>query len=67
MFTPVPSHNRRLSEPITIDGVTFPAETVVDILPWCLHHHPDVWENHMVYIDLLKQFYGVTGRGSRDN
>lgn len=44
-ITPLAFFNRRLSAPVTIEGVTFPAGTLVDILPWCLHHHPDVWEN----------------------
>lgn len=46
MFSPVPAVNRRLAEPVTIEGVTFPAETVIDILPYSLHHNPAVWENH---------------------
>ena len=48
MFTPVPFHNRVLSKPVTIEGVTFPAGTRVDISPHCLHHNPAVWENHNV-------------------
>ena len=46
MYTPVPGVNRRLTEPVTIEGVTFPADTVVDVVQYCCHHNPAVWENH---------------------
>ena len=46
MYTPVPGVNRRLTEPVTIEGVTFPAETVVDVVQYCCHHNPAAWENH---------------------
>ena len=48
MTPPVPAVNRTLKEPVTVEGVTFPAETIVDIVTYCMHHHPDVWENHNV-------------------
>ena len=47
-YSPVPAFNRRLSEPLSIGGATFPPETVVDILPSCLHHNPAVWDHHNV-------------------
>ena len=46
MYTPVPGVNRRLAEPLIIEGVTFPVDTVIDIVPDCVHHNPVVWENH---------------------
>ena len=48
MIPPVPGHDRVLAEPVTIDGVTFPAKTGVQVSSWCLHHNPAVWENHNV-------------------
>ena len=48
MHTPVPAITRKLSEPVTVEGVEFPSGTVIDLHPHLLHHHPDVWEDHMV-------------------
>ena len=48
MYPPVAAYDRRLSKPITIDGVIFPAKTLVAVVTWCVHHNPSVWENHNV-------------------
>ena len=48
MYTPVPSLTRKLSEPVTVQGVRFPPGCVIDLHPHLLHHNPDVWENHKV-------------------
>ena len=45
MYTPVPVIARDLTEPIAIDGVTFPADTEIDVSLYNIHHNPDVWEN----------------------
>lgn len=46
MYTPVPAISRKLSEPVTLEGVKFPSGTVIDLHPHLLHHHPDVWVDH---------------------
>ena len=48
MYTPVPAISRQLLEPAVVDGIDFPAGTVVDINPHLMHHNPSVWEDHMV-------------------
>lgn len=49
MHTPVPAITRKLSEPVTVEGVKLPACTVIDLHPHLMHHHPDVWEDHMKF------------------
>ena len=41
---PVPVFNRQLKEQVVFEGVSIPANTIVDVSPYCLHHHPDVWD-----------------------
>ena len=45
MFPPIPVVSRELTEALTIDGVTFPVGTEIDISMYNIHHNPDVWEN----------------------
>ena len=46
MFSPAPAVARRLANSLTIDGVTFPPGTIINVNTACLHHNPAVWENH---------------------
>ena len=52
MFSPVPYFNRQLTDPVSINGVIFPADTMVDIMPWVLHHNPAVWKNPSVSLEM---------------
>lgn len=49
MYSPVPAVNRQLVEPLIVDGRTFPVGTVIEIHPYLVHHHPDVWADHMEF------------------
>ena len=53
MYTPVPCTTRKLSEPVTVEGVTFPVGSVIDLHPHLMHHNPSVWEDHMVGMKLI--------------
>ena len=51
LHSTVPLVGRELSKPLDIDGVTFPAGTVVGLGLYALHHNPHVWgENCNEYI-----------------
>lgn len=43
MHPPVPIVLRRLTEPLTVDGVTHPAGRVVGVALYALHFNPDIW------------------------
>lgn len=49
MYTPVPAITRKLAEPVTVEGVTFPAGSVIDLHPHLMHHNPSVWEDHAIF------------------
>jgi len=49
LHTVVPFVGRELKEDLTIDGMTLPAGTDVEVQFYTLHHNPQVWENSMVY------------------
>ena len=46
MLSPVSGTGKRLAKPMIIEGVEFPAGTMIEINADCLHHNPAVWENH---------------------
>lgn len=43
LYTPVPVASRMVSKPITIEGVTIPKGTYIDLGFYHIHHNPDVW------------------------
>lgn len=48
MHSPVPFISRITSKPLTLDGVTIPANTKIDILIHAINHHPDIWPDNRV-------------------
>ena len=52
LWTPVPFIARKLTKPLTVDGVTLPPDTNVNMNILALHHNPSVWgEDHDVSSD----------------
>jgi hypothetical protein len=49
LHCPVPFIERELTKEMTIDGVTLPKGSVIDIQIYNLHHNPTVWEEPMVW------------------
>ncbi|ELU04870.1 hypothetical protein CAPTEDRAFT_181976 [Capitella teleta] len=49
LHCPVPFIERELTKELTIDGVTLPKGSVVDIQIYNLHHNPTVWEEPMEF------------------
>ncbi|XP_062570263.1 leukotriene-B4 omega-hydroxylase 3-like [Saccostrea cucullata] len=45
MHTPVPFIGRVADKPLTLDGITIPAKTKIDILLHTINHHPDLWSD----------------------
>ena len=56
MYSPVPVTGREVKEPLTIAGRTFMPGDQVNIIPYLVHHNPDIWDNHMVCIYGLFNF-----------
>lgn len=48
MYSIVPITGRCLHEPLTIDGVTLPAGSSLEINIHAINHRPDVWSDHEV-------------------
>lgn len=53
LHSPVSIIQRQIVNEITIDGVTLPPQSVIDIHIYNLHHNPVVWEDPMVRMQLL--------------
>jgi cytochrome P450 len=49
MHSTVPVFSRRLTKPMMIDGIEFPAGSAIDINIHALNHHPDSWPDHMEF------------------
>jgi len=45
LHCPVPFIMRHLTQPTTLEGVTFPKDTICSIYLLNLHHNPDIWED----------------------
>ncbi|OWF42681.1 cytochrome P450 4F8-like [Mizuhopecten yessoensis] len=49
MYSPVPMIGRRLTKPVLVDNVLFPKDSVIEINISAMHHHPDVFPDHMEF------------------
>ncbi|XP_076444452.1 cytochrome P450 4F12-like [Babylonia areolata] len=49
LHCPVPGVARHLTEPLTVEGVTLPVDTVCSISIQNLHHNPTVWPDPYVF------------------
>jgi cytochrome P450 len=49
LHAPVPFIQRQIKSPITIDGKTFPAGTMMNTSLFALNHNPTVWDDSMTY------------------
>ncbi|XP_060067285.1 cytochrome P450 4A25-like [Ylistrum balloti] len=49
MYSPVPMIGRRLTKPVLVDDVLFPEDSVFEINISAMHHHPDVFPDHMEF------------------
>ena len=65
MYTPVPCTTRKLSEPVTVEGVTFPVGSVIDLHPHLMHHNPSVWEDHMVSKNIIERWIEISNNLTR--
>ena len=48
MYSTVPLLARVSDEPLTIDGLTIPANSVIELNIDGINHRPDVWPDHEV-------------------
>ena len=48
LHCPVPIIQRLVTKDTQIDGHTIPANTMLEINLYLLHHNPDIWENPYV-------------------
>jgi len=48
LHCPVPFVQRQIENELTIDGITLPKGSVIDVNIYNLHHNPVVWEEPMV-------------------
>ena len=58
LHCPVPFIQRQTVNEITVDGVTLPPRSLIDIQIYNLHHNQLVWEEPMVRIIVLMQLQG---------
>lgn len=49
MYSPVPMIGRRLTKPVQMDGVLYPKDSVFEINISAMHHHPDIFPDHMEF------------------
>ncbi|XP_033748641.1 cytochrome P450 4A25-like isoform X2 [Pecten maximus] len=49
MYSPVPMIGRRLTKPVLVDDVLFPKDSVFEINISAMHHHPDIFPDHMEF------------------
>ena len=48
LHSPVPFISRQLTKEMTINGVTLPVGSNIDLSIYCLHLNPEIWQNPMV-------------------
>ena len=48
MYSVVPVIGRLTDEPMTLDGVTIPANSVIELNIHAINHRPDVWPDYDV-------------------
>ncbi|KAK6189675.1 hypothetical protein SNE40_001678 [Patella caerulea] len=44
-FSPVPTISRQVKDPMVIDNVTIPKDTIIDIHMVHIHHNPNIWSD----------------------
>lgn len=49
MYSVVPVIGRLTDEPMTLDGVTIPANSVIELNIHAINHRPDVWPDYDVF------------------
>lgn len=49
LHSPVPSVGRQLTEPLTLEGITFPQGTFCFLNLISIHHNPTVWEDPLTF------------------
>lgn len=53
MYSPVPAISRMLTKPTVLDGITFPEGVQIGVNMMGINHHPDVWQDHNVIIEII--------------
>jgi len=53
MYSPVPAISRMLTKPTVLDGITIPEGVNAAVSMMGINHHPDVWQDHNVIIEII--------------